>query len=240
MGSTRLPGKVLMPFYGGKTLIATLLDTLHGTGCGKVVVATSVNGSDDPLAEFLLERGETVFRGSETDVLGRFIGAAEAGGIDGIVRVCSDNPFIDRDGIVRLVEKAEESVADYIGFRVGGKPSILTHFGFWGEFVRLSALRRVAETTEEGTPAREHVTIHIYTHPDEYRCEWIPAPDFLQNRDDIRLTIDTREDFTNAAKAYSTLKARKGGFTLEDVVEYIDSDEDMRRSMKSEILRNRK
>lgn len=240
MGSTRLPGKILKQFYGGKTLLETLLETLHKVQGSKVIVATSVNENNDQLEKFLTEKGELVFRGSENDVLDRFIKAAEANGVDGIVRICSDNPFMDWHGIAQLVEKAKASDADYIGFRINDKPSILTHFGFWGEFVRLSALKRVADTTEEGTPAHEHVTYHIYNHPDEYKCEWILCPDFLQGRDDIRLTIDTPEDLINALKVYSDLKAQDENFTLQDVVAYLDSHEEIKQSMISNIFQNKK
>lgn len=240
MGSTRLPGKILKPFYDGKTLLETLLDNLHKVADAKVIVATSVNENNDELEVFLKEKRELVFRGSENDVLDRYIKAAEVNSVDGIVRICSDNPFMDWHGVEQLVEKAKNSDADYIGFRINDKPSILTHFGFWGEFVRLSALKRVADTTEEGTPAHEHVTYHIYNHPDEYRCEWIAGPVFLQGRDDIRLTIDTSEDLVNALKVYSDLKAKDENFTLQDVVTYLDAHEDIKQSMISNIFQNKK
>ncbi|MDE6012300.1 MAG: glycosyltransferase family protein [Prevotella sp.] len=240
MGSTRLPGKILKHLYGGKTLIETLLDNLHKVEGVKVIVATSVNSNNDQLETFLHEKGELVFRGSENDVLDRFINAAEVNGVDGVVRICSDNPFLDWHGVARLVKEAKGSDADYIGYRINDKPSILTHFGFWGEFVSLSALKRVAETTKEGTPAHEHVTYHIYNHPDEYTCEWIAGPDFLQGRDDIRLTIDTPEDLANAQKVYSDLKAQNDNFTLQDVISYLDSHEEIKQSMISNIFQNKK
>lgn len=240
MGSTRLPGKILKQFYGGKTLLETLLDNLHKVDGAKIIIATSVNENNDALETFLLDKFELVYRGSENDVLDRFIKAAEANNIDGIVRICSDNPFMDWHGVAQLVEKAKISDVDYIGFQINGKPSILTHFGFWGEFVRLEALKRVASTTEEGTPAHEHVTYYIYNHPDEYKCEWIKAPDFLQGRDDIRLTIDTPEDLQNALKVYSDLKAHNDNFTLSEIVEYLDSHEDLKLSMLKIISNNKK
>lgn len=92
LGSTRLPGKILKDFYGGKTLLETVIENLKKTGA-KIIVATSVNPNNDKLETFLKERNITVFRGSEDDVLSRFIEAAEANGVDGIVRICSDNPF---------------------------------------------------------------------------------------------------------------------------------------------------
>lgn len=240
MGSTRLPGKILKPFYGGKTLLETLLENLHKVNGVKVIVATSVNENNDQLETFLRERNELVYRGSENDVLDRFIKAAEENNVEGIVRICSDNPFMDWQGVAKLVEKAKTSDADYIGFRINEKPSILTHFGFWGEYVTLNALKRVYSTTDLGTPAHEHVTFHVYKHPEEYKCEWIAGPDFLERRVDIRLTIDTPDDLQNALKVYSDLKAKDENFTLKDVVEYLDAHEEIKQSMIKNIFQNKK
>jgi spore coat polysaccharide biosynthesis protein SpsF len=239
LGSTRLPRKILKEFYTGKTLLETVISNLQKVAGAKIIVATSVNPNNDELESFLKERGITVFRGSENDVLSRFIGAAEENEVDGIVRICSDNPFLDWHGVADLIVKAKNSDADYMGYRINNTPSIKTHFGFWGEFVTLNALKRVAATTEEKT-AHEHVTIHIYTHPDDYKCEWIECPAFLQGRNDIRLTVDNIEDFENAQKAYSTLYEANPDFGLEDVVKYIDANDDLRESMKKMIENNQK
>lgn len=239
LGSTRLPRKILKQFYGDKTLLETVIANLQRVEGAKVIVATSVNPNNDELESFLKDRGITIFRGSEDDVLSRFIGAAEKDEVDGIVRICSDNPFLDWHGVAALIEKAKTSDADYIGYRINDTPSIKTHFGFWGEFVTLNALKRVAATTEEKN-AHEHVTIHIYTHPDAYKCEWIECPAFLQGRNDIRLTVDNIEDFENAQKAYSTLYEANPDFGLEDVVKYIDANVDLRESMKKMIENNQK
>ena len=239
MGSTRLPRKILREFYKGQTLLETVINNLKKVEGAKIIVATSVNPNNDELVEFLQEREIPVFRGSENDVLSRFIGAAEENEVDGIVRICSDNPFIDWHGVAALVEKSQTSEADYIGYRINNTPSIKTHFGFWGEYVTLNALKHVAVTTDNQL-AHEHVTIHIYTHPDEYKCEWIEAPDFLQGRDDIRLTVDNLEDFENAQKVYEYLLMANPDFGLEDVVDYIDSHVELQESMKKMIANNQK
>ena len=239
MGSTRLPRKILREFYKGQTLLETVINNQKKVKGTKIIVATSVNSNNDELVAFLQERGIAVYRGSENDVLSRFIGAAEEYGVDGIVRICSDNPFLDWHGVAALVEKAQSSDADYIGYRINNTPSIKTHFGFWGEYVTLNALKHVADTTDE-QPAHEHVTIHIYTHPEEYKCEWIECPDYLQGREDIRLTVDNAEDFENAQKVYAALEDANPDFGLEDVVEYIDSHVELLESMKKMITNNKK
>lgn len=239
MGSTRLPGKIMKPFYQDKCILDILLENLHKVKDTKVIVATSTNPNNDELEKYLQQKGELVYRGAENDVLDRFICAAEMYNVDGVIRICSDNPFMDYEGVSLLAEKAREYSADYIGFRVNGMPSIKTHFGFWGEYVALDALKNVRDTSEDHA-AHEHVTIHAYTHPEEYRCEWIECPAFLQGRDDIRLTIDTEEDMENARKVYSSLIHEHGDFTLEDVVAYLDLHPGLKQSMKTIITKNNK
>ncbi len=239
LGSTRLPGKILKNFYNGKTMLETVISNLQKVENVKIIVATSTNSNNDKLENFLNERGITVFRGSENDVLSRFIGAAEANGVDGIVRICSDNPFLDWHGVSDLINKAKTSDADYIGYRINDTPSIMTHFGFWGEYVTIDALKRVAATIEDKS-AHEHVTIHIYTHPKEYKCEWIDCPDILSGRNDIRLTVDNPEDFENAQKTYSSLYETNPDFGLKEVVNYIDSHKELQESMKKMIICNKK
>lgn len=239
LGSTRLPGKILLPFYGEQTIIDILLEKLHCATDAPVIVATTTSPNNDLLVDELENKGELVFRGSENDVLDRFIQAAELHHLDGIIRICSDNPFLDLQGIQALIEKAQTSEAQYIGFRINDLPSIKTHFGFWGEYVTLDALKQVAETTDDPM-AHEHVTIYIYSHPDDYRCEWIDCPDFIQGRHDIRLTVDTLEDFVNAQKVYTDLKEEHPDFGLEEVVDYIDQHEELKSSMKRIIELNAK
>lgn len=239
MGSTRLPGKILRPFYQDKSILDILLDKLHNVEGTKIIVATSTSPNNDELEKYLLQRGEQVYRGSENDVLARFIGAAETYGIDAIIRICSDNPFIDYEGVNLLIEKAKESDADYIGFQINGMPSIKTHFGFWGEYVTLDALKKVRDTSDDGI-VHEHVTIYIYTHPDEYCCKWVECPEFLQGRDDIRLTIDTEKDMENAQTVFSNLSKENESFGLRDVVTYLESHTELRQSMEQIIAENSK
>lgn len=238
MGSSRMPGKILRPFCEGKNILDILLGTLHKIRGVKIIVATSDNPIDDQLEEYLLSKGECVYRGSENDVLDRFIKAAENFGVDKIVRICSDNPFIDYNGIIQLIETAQKTSADYVGFRIDGKPSIKTHFGFWGELVTLNALKHIA--SEGDTITHEHVTSYLYTHPDVYSCEWIDCPNFLLGRNDIRLTIDTIQDFHNAQEVYESLFSQKKDFNLKDVVDYIDKHPTLVFSMKSIIEKNKK
>ena len=149
-GSTRMPNKILLPFYGGKSILDLLIEKLKQVENTKIVIATSDNPNCNAIQQVAERQGVACFRGSENDVLQRFIDAAEVNDAQRIIRVCSDNPFLELNSICELVNKAEADVeADYISYNINGVPSIKTHYGFWTEFVTLEALKRVKLMTDD-------------------------------------------------------------------------------------------
>jgi spore coat polysaccharide biosynthesis protein SpsF (cytidylyltransferase family) len=91
--------------------------------------------------------GVLVFRGSEEDVMSRFIGAAEENGLETIIRICADNPFIQPDYVRHLMNYNEDLSFDYVGFRLNNnQPAIKTHLGFFPERVELKALKSICMT----------------------------------------------------------------------------------------------
>ncbi len=236
LGSTRLPGKILLPFHDGKSIFELMLDKLKsipGTDC---IVATSESPVNDPLQEICRTAGVKCFRGSEDDVLQRFIDAACFYGADRIIRVCSDNPFLNVPAILQLIDTAGGSDADYIGFDVDGTPSIKTHYGFWTEYVTLDALRMVKELTAEKI-YHEHVTNFIYSHREVFRTQWIPVPGCILEHKDTRLTIDTAQDFETARRIFDAV-GDDGSF--ESLFGYLDVHPEIQQSMKVQILSNSK
>lgn len=230
-GSTRLPGKMTLPFYEGRGVLEILLSRLRDAsgflGVEGIMVATTLNPSDDAIAEIARASGVEVYRGSEADVLSRFIGAAETVGADRIIRVCADNVFLDIESLRFLVESLKNRVADYVSFRTSeGRPSILTHFGFFAEGVRTEALRRVAEMTDAPL-YHEHVTNFIYTHPEEFRIELYPVEDRapgLEGYPDLRLTMDTAEDFELQKDIYGALSERGVPVTPRHIIDYLERE----------------
>ena len=99
-GSTRLHNKILLPFDGEKCILDILIGNIKAVFpemC--IVLATTVRKQDDVLEETACKLGIHCFRGDEDNVLDRFIKAGEAFGLDRMVRVCSDNPFLQPDVI---------------------------------------------------------------------------------------------------------------------------------------------
>lgn len=238
--STRLSKKVLLPFYGSMTILDILIDKLQSV-CPNIVIATSSKSENDELVKFALDKNVCCYRGSEDDVLQRFIDSAKYSNITHIIRICSDNPFLDVDSLKTLISNVEDnSDCEYISFDIDGIPSIKTHYGFWAEYVSLDALLRISSLTSEHL-YREHVTNYIYTHPDMFNIKWLEVPTFVKQHKNVRLTIDTKEDFENAAHIYTALYSKLGCYpTMEDVLMYLDIHSEYYKSMESQIIKNSK
>ena len=240
-GSTRMPNKILMPFYKEKSILDLLVEKLKQVENAKVIVATTINPNCDAIENVAHNHGVDCFRGLEDDVLQRFIDAAEANNAEKLIRVCSDNPFLELASIKKLVDAVSsyKKNLDYMSFNINGIPSIKTHYGFWTEYVTLDALKRVKNLTDEKL-YHEHVTNYIYSNPDKFRIDWIDGPDIIKTHPDIRLTIDTQDDFRVAQQIYADLCGNNPYPTIDEVVDYLDKHIDYYDSMKSQIEKNSK
>lgn len=240
MGSTRMPSKILLPFDGRRSILEIILNRIkHIAGDSQVIVATTTNENDELIVGMAEVCGVECYRGSESDVLSRFIDAAQAYGVDRLVRVCSDNPFLSSEGLQLLMQTLKTTDADYVGFKVGDKPSILTHGGFYAEGVTLSALMRVAHDTS--LPLyHEHVTNYIYTHPDDFKICWLPADSSLANHPEVRLTIDTPQDFSAASQVFAALSREGDDWNISRVIDAIGRMPSVIDSMKTQIEQNSK
>lgn len=240
LGSTRLPQKILLPFYNEDSILDLLIKKLHQVS-PNIILATSLSRENDQLEDVAIKYNIACYRGSETDVLQRFIEAASKNKIDYIFRVCSDNPFLELESIKKLVHEVQNSEAeyDYVSFRVNNTPSIKTHYGFWIEFVKLSALEKVFELTDEEL-YHEHVTNYIYVHPELFKIHWIDTPSIIGNRPNIRLTIDTLDDFNNVKSIYTSLCSYNPYPCIEEIISFLDHFSDYYTLMSKQIKNNSK
>ena len=186
MGSVRLPGKVLLTLHG-RSILTYLVERLHQTEClDQVVVATTVQPGDDIIVEECLRHSIDCFRGSEHDVLARYLGAATVTDAAIIVRVTADNPFTDPESIDRVVNHILETGAEYV--IENGLP-----VGTTGEALTRKLLARMAATAREKR-WREHVT--LYAKENLIKTGGI----FLEPRPtcecpELRLTVDELPDY---------------------------------------------
>lgn len=210
MSSSRLPGKVMKPLCG-RPMIERQLERLRRCATlDRIVVATSLDGSDDPLAAHLEGIGIDVFRGSLNDVLDRYVGAARAFSVEGqVVRLTADCPLADPGVIDDCVRLQVELGVDYCS---NGRRRTYPH-GLDVEAFSLEALEIAAREAADPYD-REHVTPFIYRHPERFTLG-----ELAQANDEghLRWTVDTPEDFAFAEKVYEALYPTKPEFTSDDV-----------------------
>ncbi len=190
MGSTRLPGKVLMPI-AGKVLLDHVLGRIalfsHPVA---VIVATSRQPKDDPIEQHCLARRVAVFRGSEADVLDRYYQCARENSLEHVVRLTADNPFTDIEELQRLLEQHLFEQNDYT-HSFGGMP-----LGVGAEILTFEALKR---SMNEGKAPnhREHVNEYIHEHRETFKIGVLSVAT-AKHMPDLRLTVDTWEDYERA------------------------------------------
>ncbi|MBL6971920.1 MAG: NTP transferase domain-containing protein, partial [Desulfobacterales bacterium] len=114
MGSTRLPGKVLADINGRPMLWHVVHRVQSAKSIDHVVVATSVNPADDPVAGYCLDNGYRYFRGSETDVLDRYYQAAKQFKAETVVRITADCPLMDPLVVDKVVKTFLKGDYDYV------------------------------------------------------------------------------------------------------------------------------
>ena len=233
-GSTRMPQKVILPFYDEKSIFELLIEKLLKVGF-PIILATTGNPIDDPLVNLAKKYPIEIFRGSEDNVLKRFIDTAVRFRADKIIRICADNPFLDIGSINVLAEEFLKTPSDYLSVQFSeNRPSIKTHFGFFTEISTLETLKKVASLTSEKLYV-EHVTNYIYGNPQIFNVRFLDAPEFIFNRYDIRLTLDTPVDFILQQKIYAEMMEQNPNFGIGEVVAYLDKHPDLLQQMKPEI-----
>jgi spore coat polysaccharide biosynthesis protein SpsF len=210
MSSTRLPGKVMKPLAGRPMVERQLERVSRCQALSRIIVATSTDASDDPLAAHLEGLGVDVFRGSLTDVLGRYMGAARAFGVTGqVVRLTADCPLADPGVIDDCVRLHARLGVDYVS---NGRQPTYPH-GLDVEAFNLSALE-AADREADDPYEREHVTPFIYRRPERFALAAL-TQDVDESR--LRWTVDTPEDFAFVERVYAALYARRPNFTSDDI-----------------------
>lgn len=199
MNSTRLPGKVLMYMAGEPMLRRVIGRVCQATTLDGVIVATCYQGGGAIAAACESWEIPCWIDDNQDDVLSRYIAAAEWCGADVIVRVCADNPLIRPDGIDTLVQAHRQSPVDYVGFETKpGTPAITQGTGYVAEVCTLDALQRADRLLPAGDPHREHVTQILYAD-EQFRCYWLPIPDWYRTIKPKKAAVDTQEDFDRIA-----------------------------------------
>ena len=222
MTSTRLPGKVLLPL-GGTTVLGLLIERLKRSQyLDAICVATTTNAQDDRVAALAKELGVECFRGSEADVLGRVLGAAQANKADIIVEITGDCPFTDHRVVDRGIEEFFTRSVDYVSNALS---VTYPRGGFEVQVFPTSVLAEVDTLTQEPID-RTHVSYYIYQHPEKYRLYNFEAPQAAR-APELRVVLDERDDYKLITKVFAELYPQNPDFSVEDVVKYLRAHPDV-------------
>jgi spore coat polysaccharide biosynthesis protein SpsF (cytidylyltransferase family) len=219
MSSTRLPGKVLLPI-GDEPMVAHVIRRAEAMGF-PVVLATSTDATDDPLATFAVEHGWPVSRGSRDDVLARYSRAVPETA-RWVVRVTADCPLFDPAVGRSVVRAAIERNVDY------ASNTIVPTFpdGLDCEVLTVDSLR-IAATEAKDASEREHVTPFVWRHPERFRCFNVTHEPDLSNE---RWTVDDVRDlaFVRAVHERLPLVGGRRSDSMNDVLAVLASEPGLR------------
>jgi len=223
-GSSRLPNKTMMALCG-KTLLERMVERVQAARLsGTVVVATTTDPADDPLADLCAEAGLRVFRGHPTDLLDRHYRAGLAYGATVVVKIPSDCPLIDPAVIDRVIGHYLDN-ADHLDFVSNLHPATYPD----GNDVEVMPMHLLALAHAEANKPyeREHTTPFFWEQPDRFRLgnvTWETGLNFSMSH---RFNIDYKEDYDFIRTVYDELHTSRRHFTLDDILQLLETRPDI-------------
>lgn len=214
MGSSRLPGKTLMEVSPGLHLLELVIKRFRRCRqVDEVVVATTTSSKDDAIANYCMQSGIKVHRGSEDDVLDRVVAAASAFEPDAIVQMGADSAYLDFELIDRLVGLYKRNVGRYDYVCNDLQPGF--PIGIYGHVVKFSALKKISAGRDVTPKEREDVVRYLWNHSDAFRLLNL-RPNDTYKHPYLRLTIDYPEDFRLLQNVLSRLD--RADFQFSDIL----------------------
>jgi spore coat polysaccharide biosynthesis protein SpsF len=226
MGSTRLPGKSLMPLAGKPLLLRILERVARCRTLDAIVLATTELPADDAIAALGSEFGVGVFRGSENDLVDRYLNAARTVDADAIVRLPADNPVTEPGEIDRIVEFYLNGATDFASnlspMLDNGYPD-----GIGAEVFSTTSLEYIWRTVSDPN-RREHPHLNFFDYKTQlpadalrFHVGTVQCPDSFR-RPDLRLDVNTAEDYAFIAELYSALHPSNPNFHITDIIDWYD------------------
>lgn len=222
LGSTRLPGKVLFDL-AGRPLLVRLMERLgRAERPDGVVIATTTDREDDPIAELCSAEGWECFRGHATDLLDRHYQCARHFGAEVVAKIPSDVPLIDPAVVDEVFARFASGGVDYASNL--HPPSFPD--GQDVEVFSLAALEEAWRCARKDYE-REHTTPYIWDRPDRFRLGSVLTADGVDYSLRYRWTIDYPEDHAFLQRVFADLHSRAPAFTYQDVIAYLEQHPDV-------------
>lgn len=228
MTSTRLPGKVLMEVMGRPLLSYQIERLRFSNRIDEIIIATTTNKEDDPVAKLAQKEGIKVYRGSEDDVLDRYYQAAKEYGAEHIMRLTGDCPLIDPVICDLVIDSYLKSEVDIV--HTG--PTFAE--GLDCEVFSLECLK-LAWHGAKLRSEREHCTMYFHNHPEK-----VTKTTLANVTDDskYRFTVDEPEDFWVVKEILETLYSKDSQiFLVNDIKTFLDTHQKI-YILNSKIIRN--
>lgn len=192
MGSSRLPNKMMLWLHGLPVVEWVWRRVAMARQVDRVIFAIPDTPADDVLAEHLLRIGAAMFRGSETDVLGRMTQVARSEGAQTVIRVCADNPLICGSEIDRLIDFYKGGVYDYAYNHIPRGNNYPDGLG--AEIASMDLLENLnVQATLPGQ--REHVFNYIWDHQSQFHIGTCDPLDDVLAHPELKLDLDTAADY---------------------------------------------
>lgn len=218
MGSSRLPGKILMDIEGLPMVGRVYERAALAREVKQVAILTSTGPADDPVEELCREKGWSYFRGSEDDVLDRYYQAARHFEADPVLRITGDCPLLDPGILDQAIRQYAAGGTDYVSYEW---PDATFPRGLDVEVLSFAALETSwKEATEQ--PDREHVTRFIYTHQERFRLSGFENAEDLSH---LRWTVDAQADLDFVRAIYRRLGVKS--FDWKDVLRLIENEPEL-------------
>ena|SRR3990167_3778446 len=217
MSSSRLPGKVMKPLLGKPMIWHQWQRIQRAKHINQLVLATSIDESDNLLADFFLDQGIDVFRGSLNDVLSRYYHCALQYRPEHIVRLTADCPVADPTLIDEIILTHLNEKNDYTS------TDGLTHpLGLSAEICRFEVLESAYQQALLNSE-REHVTLYIYQNSHQFKVKKIKNEINLSR---FRWTVDHPEDFELITRIYEALYPQNINFETKDILNLLEKNPD--------------
>ena len=215
MGSTRLPGKVLMEVIEGKPVLYYVINQLkYCKSFEKLIIATTTLPEDDKIVQFCIDNNVNYFRGDSKNVLERHYRCAEKFSLSTVIRMPADKPLLDPEVVDKVVEAFNSNSYDYVtNFLPSTYPS-----GTEVEVLSFNALK-IAYEKAILPSEKEHVTNYIYDHKDDFIIFNVVNSENLSN---FRWAVDRIEDLRLVREIVSNI--HKSPILIKDILELFKNE----------------
>ena len=226
MGSSRLPGKALLP-VAGRPMLTRLVERIRRSSrVNRVVLTTTTSPADDAIEALAEEIGDpdvVCYRGSPEDVLGRIAGALRAHPCKTALQLLGDNPLVHSTQIDEVLARYDAGDADYVVTAAPELPNLPPGLSRFPTGVRVEAMapelvQRCADETVDPYH-REHSTSFIHRSPGRFRIAYVEAPAALEAlaASGLSLAVNYRRDYELICRLFERLHPGDRNFPLESV-----------------------